>query len=96
MKTDIRKQDIDVTWQNLNPGTVVTGGATAPEFNTGEWRVNVPVLDMDKCKQCLMCVPVCPDSSIPVKNEKREDFYLDVLYRLYSLKGLLHQIHYLI
>ena len=55
MKTDIRKQDIDVTWQNLNPGTVVTGGATAPEFNTGEWRVNVPVLDMDKCKQCLMC-----------------------------------------
>lgn len=30
MKTDIRKQDIDVTWQNLNPGTVVTGGATAP------------------------------------------------------------------
>ena len=67
MKTDIRKQDIDVTWQNLNPGTVVTGGATAPEFNTGEWRVNVPVLDMDKCKQCLMCVPVCPDSSIPVK-----------------------------
>lgn len=24
MKTDIRKQDIDVTWQNLNPGTVVT------------------------------------------------------------------------
>ena len=51
MKTDIRKQDIDVTWQNLNPGTVVTGGATAPEFNTGEWRVNVPVLDMDNCKQ---------------------------------------------
>ena len=55
---------------------VVTGGATAPEFNTGEWRVNVPVLDMDKCKQCLMCVPVCPDSSIPVKNQKREDFDL--------------------
>ena len=33
-------------------------------------------LDMDKCKQCLMCVPVCPDSSIPVKNQKREDFDL--------------------
>ena len=44
MKTDIRKQDIDVAWQNLNPGTVVTGGATAPEFNTGEWRVNVRFL----------------------------------------------------
>ena len=49
MKTDIRKQDIDVTWRNRNPGTVVTGGAT---------------------------VPVCPDSSIPVKNQKREDFDL--------------------
>ena len=76
MRTDTKQQDINVKWQDLTPGCVVMGSGTAEEFNTGEWRVNVPVLDMDKCKQCLMCVPVCPDSSIPVKNQKREDFDL--------------------
>ena len=33
------------------------------------------MLDWDKCRQCLLCVPVCPDMSIPVNQEgKREDF----------------------
>ena len=31
----------------------------------------------DKCRQCLLCAPVCPDSSIPVKNGKRLDFDYD-------------------
>ena len=31
--------------------------------------------DWDKCRQCLLCAPVCPDMSIPVNGEgKREDF----------------------
>jgi len=32
------------------------------------------VIDFAKCKQCLLCVPVCPDMSIPVKDGKRGDF----------------------
>ena len=28
MKTDIKEQDVMVTWQNLNPGAIVTGGRT--------------------------------------------------------------------
>ncbi|MFR0962411.1 MAG: 4Fe-4S binding protein [Dorea sp.] len=31
----------------------------------------------DKCKQCLLCVPVCPDSCIPVKDMKRGAFDYD-------------------
>ena len=42
---------------------------------TGDWRTMKPVIDWDKCKQCLLCAPVCPDMSIPVNQEgKREDF----------------------
>ena len=74
MKTDIKEQDVMVTWQNLNPGAIVTGGSTAVQFNTGEWRVDTPGFDVEKCKQCLLCVPACPDSAIPVKNKKREEF----------------------
>ena len=50
---------------------------TSKYFNTGEWRTNTPVYKADACKQCLLCVPVCPDSSIPVINKKRTDFDYD-------------------
>ena len=36
-----------------------------------------PVFVEDKCKQCLLCVPVCPDSSIPVQDKKRLEFDYD-------------------
>ena len=74
--TDITKINEQSPYYDITPGNQIYGGGGSRKFNTGEWRVNVPVLDMDKCKQCLMCVPVCPDSSIPVKNQKREDFDL--------------------
>ena len=31
----------------------------------------------EKCRQCLLCVPVCPDSSIPVSEGKRREFDYD-------------------
>lgn len=77
MMTDIKKQDVDIRWQDLEPGCVVYGGSTAVAFNTGEWRVDTPVIDMEKCKQCLLCAPACPDGSIPVVDQKRGDFDFD-------------------
>ena len=37
----------------------------------------MPVWESDKCKQCLLCAPFCPDSSIPVQDGKRLGFDLD-------------------
>lgn len=71
---DINEQ---TRWQDLHMGLHVYEPATSKAFETGEWRTNTPVLDLDKCKQCLLCVPYCPDSSIPVKDGKRLDFDLD-------------------
>ena len=64
-------------WQNLTEGLQIHEPATAKAFETGEWRTSTPVIDMSKCKQCLLCVPYCPDSCIPVKNGKREEFDYD-------------------
>ena len=44
---------------------------------TGEWRTMTPVFDPERCKQCMLCVPYCPDASIPVKDGKRADTDLD-------------------
>ena len=63
-----------ISWQRITPGAEIYEPATSRYINTGEWRVMTPVFREDKCKQCLLCVPFCPDSSIPVVDEKRTDF----------------------
>lgn len=66
-----------IRWQDTVPGAGVIGGNSSREVMTGEWRVDVPEFVEEKCKQCLLCVPVCPDSSIPVANGKRGAFDMD-------------------
>ena len=54
------------TWQELTTGLEIYEGGTSRLTMTGEWRSRIPVWHPDICKQCLLCVPFCPDSSIPV------------------------------
>ncbi|MGN0472444.1 MAG: 4Fe-4S binding protein [Lachnospiraceae bacterium] len=63
-------------WQDLTTGLQIHEPATSKHFATGEWRTKTPVFDSEKCKQCLLCVPYCPDSCIPVKDGKRGEFDL--------------------
>ncbi len=76
MRTDITRINENSPYTDLTEGLQLYAGGTSRLFKTGEWRTNTPVLD-DKCRQCLLCAPVCPDSSIPVKNGKRLDFDYD-------------------
>ncbi|WP_333860289.1 4Fe-4S binding protein [Clostridium sp.] len=64
-------------WKDMTDGGNIYLSGNSKEFITGSWRVNKPVFIQEKCKQCLLCAPVCPDSSIPVKESKRLDFDYD-------------------
>lgn len=75
--TDISKITESSPWQDLTPGNHVYGAATSVAVMTGEWRTITPYIDFDKCKQCLLCTPVCPDSCIPVSEGKRLEFDYD-------------------
>ena len=77
MRTDITKINEQTPHQDLTEGLMIFAGGTTKLFNTGEWRTNTPVFHADLCKQCLLCAPVCPDSSIPVVDSKRGDFDYD-------------------
>lgn len=66
----------DTKWQDLTDGLMIYEPATSKMFETGEWRTQTPVFHHDKCKQCLLCVPYCPDSCIPVKEGIRGNFDL--------------------
>ena len=50
----------DVTWKDITPGCNIYEGGTSSVVETGDWRTMKPVIDWDKCRQCLLCAPVCP------------------------------------
>ena len=77
MNSDISKLGVDVKWQDLTLGCTIVGRGTSASFNTGEWRVDTPKFIEEKCKQCMLCIPACPDSAIPVEDGKRLDFDFD-------------------
>ena len=64
----------NTVWQDLTIGAGIFEPATSKLMNTGDWRTKIPVYIEEKCKHCMLCVPYCPDSSIPVKDGKRMDF----------------------
>ena len=73
---------IDIN-KNTPACKMTTGGdiyeaGNAREFKTGDRRSNRPVYLTEKCKQCGLCFPVCPDDAIPVgKDQRRADFNYD-------------------
>ena len=86
MRTDVTKINEKTPHQDLTEGLMVFAGGTSKLFNTGEWRTNTPIYVADKCKQCLLCTPVCPDCSIPVKDGKRGEFMTIVRAAVFVLK----------
>lgn len=69
MRTDVTKINEKTPHQDLTEGLMVFAGGTSKLFNTGEWRTNTPIYVADKCKQCLLCTPVCRTAVFRLKME---------------------------
>ncbi len=67
----------NIPWQEMTVGCEIYEPGTSRLTKTGEWRSVMPIYYANRCKQCLMCTPYCPDSSIPVTDGKRGDFDLE-------------------
>jgi len=62
--------------KELPPGAMITEAGNAKKYETGSWRSRVPIVDKEKCTNCLTCWIFCPDNSIIVENEKMVGFKL--------------------
>lgn len=56
----------------LTIGGDIYEAGNAREFKTGDWRSVKPIFLEEKCKQCGLCFPVCPDDAIPVGKDQKE------------------------
>ena len=72
------KMNDKTPWQKITPGGTIYEAGNSREFKTGDWRSLRPVWIKEKCTQCGLCFPVCPEDSIPVYDQKREDFDFDM------------------
>lgn len=56
-------------WKSMLPGGL-TEPASALKYKTGDWRAMRPVIDEDKCIDCMQCINFCPEGCIAVvKND---------------------------
>jgi len=76
MALDAKHINENTKWQDLTEGLMIYEPATSKMFETGEWRTQTPEFHKEQCKQCLLCVPYCPDSCITVEDGKRGNFDL--------------------
>lgn len=53
-------------------GTVPSPKTENEGMITGNWRTRRPILDADKCTECLICWISCPDSSIKAASSGME------------------------
>lgn len=70
--------DSNTPWEDMTIAGNISSPGNSREFKTGDWRSIKPVWIPEKCTQCGLCFPVCPDDAIPVgKDQKRTDFDYD-------------------
>jgi pyruvate ferredoxin oxidoreductase delta subunit len=51
-------------------GAHIPDAGNSELYETGGWRTFKPVINFEKCIQCLYCFIFCPDSSIKVEDAK--------------------------
>lgn len=74
---ELKSVPIDVTWKDITPGGTISCAGNADLFKTGDWRSMKPVWLTEKCKQCLLCYPVCPDTSVIVDKDSGKMMGID-------------------
>lgn len=55
-------KNLELDWKSIPPGGVCW--KSSEEYLTGDWRTSRPVINKEKCTQCLICWIYCPDLSI--------------------------------
>ena len=51
-------------WKSLPMAAIITEPGSSMQYKTGDWRTFRPVVDLEKCTNCLLCWIYCPEPAI--------------------------------
>jgi pyruvate ferredoxin oxidoreductase delta subunit len=68
-------------WDEIPIGAVIPEAGNGTSYQTGDWRSERPIVNKEKCINCLFCWVFCPDAAVIVEDEK----FVDIDY--YHCKG---------
>ena len=58
------KSESELTWRDLEIGSIATEPGSARQYRTGDWRSQRPTYDFDRCIKCGICQIFCPEGCI--------------------------------
>lgn len=58
------KSESELTWRDLDIGSIVTEPANARQYQTGYWRSQRPTYDFNRCIKCGLCQMFCPEGCV--------------------------------
>jgi len=65
----LTKSEGELTWQDIEIGSIVTEPGNASQYETGTWRSQRPIFDNDKCIKCGICYIFCPEGCVEQNSE---------------------------
>jgi len=58
-----------IGWRNLATGCAILEPGSSTQLLTGTWRLQRPVIDLNRCNLCSLCYVYCPDMAIIITAE---------------------------
>ena len=75
------KPEGELTWKDLEIGSIVPEPGNASQYQTGAWRSQRPIFDNSKCIKCGICYIFCPEGCV----EQNDEGYFEA--NLFYCKG---------
>ncbi|TET26036.1 MAG: 4Fe-4S dicluster domain-containing protein [Dehalococcoidia bacterium] len=75
------KPEGELTWRDIEIGSIVTEPGNARQYKTGDWRSQKPTYDFNRCIKCAICQIFCPEGCV----NQNDDGYFEA--DLYYCKG---------
>jgi pyruvate ferredoxin oxidoreductase delta subunit len=66
---ELPKSESEMTWRDIEIGSIATEPGSASQYRTGDWRSQRPTYDFNRCIKCGICQMFCPEGCVQLNPE---------------------------
>ena len=71
------KSEGELSWKDLEIGSIVVEPGNTRAYRTGDWRSEVPSYNFSRCIKCGLCQLYCPEGCV---EQNAEGYFVANLY----------------